>query len=93
MAVVTVSSEPFPEPERYAIATAIEEALIDAGLLADELLVERKRHVIGAGTNGYSLLIPAASRDIQSSLETTASVRYEKVAGIVERVRPGPIPR
>jgi hypothetical protein len=90
LAVVTVSSEPFREPERYAIATAIEEALIDAGLLADERLVERKRHVMLAGMNGYSVLILSASRDIHSSLGTTASVRYEKVAGIVERVRPGP---
>jgi hypothetical protein len=45
--VVSVSSaEPFAEPDGYTIETAIEEVLVDAGLLADERQVEGESYEV-----------------------------------------------
>lgn len=59
--IVVGSAEPFPEPEDYSIADAIEEVLVDAGFLADERLVETERHEIRPEMmTGYSILIEPA---------------------------------
>jgi len=59
--VEIVSSEPFREPEGYAIATAIEEVLVDAGLLADERLVSMEGHEVRPEMMpGYSVQIDRA---------------------------------
>jgi hypothetical protein len=56
VAVVLASGEPFTEPDGYSIATAVEEVLVDAGLLADERLVESERHEIRPEMRaGYSV--------------------------------------
>lgn len=44
--VIVASAKPFAEPDGYTIATAIEEVLVDAGLLADERLVAWEEHEI-----------------------------------------------
>ena len=51
--VVFASAEPFPELDGYDIPTAIEEVLVDAGVLADERLVESERHEVRPELNGY----------------------------------------
>lgn len=51
------SSEPFPELEGYNVATAIEEVLVDAGVLADERLVEIEQYDVSSGLKGYSVRI------------------------------------
>lgn len=55
--VVFASAEPFRKIEGYDIATAIEEVLVDAGVLADERLVEVERHEARPGMKGYSVRI------------------------------------
>jgi hypothetical protein len=55
--VVFASPEPFREIEGYDIATAIEEVLVDAGVLADERLVEMERHETRPEMRGYSVRI------------------------------------
>lgn len=41
-----VTDEPVPDREGYSAADAVIEVLVDAGLLADERLVERERHLV-----------------------------------------------
>jgi hypothetical protein len=60
VAVVIVSSEPFAEPEGYTIATAIEEVLVDAGVLADERLVQTEWHEIRPDMTGYFVSVEPA---------------------------------
>jgi hypothetical protein len=55
--MVFASPEPFLELEGYDIATAIEEVLVDAGVLADERLVEEEGHEVIPGMKGYSVRI------------------------------------
>ena len=57
VAIVITSAEPFAEPDGYSIATAIEEVLADAGVLADERLVVTERHEIQPAMNGYSVSV------------------------------------
>jgi hypothetical protein len=62
VAVVLASGEPFTEPDGYSIATAIEEVLVDAGLLADERLVQSERHEIRPEMGaGYSVRVETAA--------------------------------
>jgi hypothetical protein len=64
--VVFASSDPFPETEGYDIGTAIEEVLVDAGVLADERLVDAERHESRPGMKGYSVRIDlVAGRGIE----------------------------
>ena len=63
VAVVITSAEPSDEPDGYSIATAVEEVLIDAGVLADERLVVTHRHEIRPNMDGYSVsLQPSRAR-------------------------------
>lgn len=57
VSMVFASPEPFPEVDGYDIATAIEEVLVDAGVLADERLVESEQHEIRPELKGYTLRI------------------------------------
>jgi hypothetical protein len=59
--VVLASAAPFDEPEGYTIATAIEEVLVDAGLLTDERLVDMEGHEVRPEMmSGYSVQIDRA---------------------------------
>lgn len=59
--IVVTSSEPLPEPSGYGPADAMIEVLIDAGLLADERLVERERYNVRPETTGYSISVEPAN--------------------------------
>ena len=55
--IVVTSSARLPEPSDYGPADAMIEVLVDAGLLADERLVERERYNVEPETTGYSVSV------------------------------------
>jgi hypothetical protein len=55
--LVFASAQQFLEVDGYDIPTAIEEVLVDAGVLADERLVASERQEIRPELNGYSVRI------------------------------------
>ena len=55
--IVVTSSERLPEPSGYGPAEAMIEVLVDAGLLADERLVEWERYNVRPETTGYSVSV------------------------------------
>jgi hypothetical protein len=71
--VTFVSAERLAELDGYDVATAIEEVLVDAGVPADERLVEWEDHtVIPEMTDRYTVLveiIPPDERRAQGPLE------------------------
>jgi hypothetical protein len=49
------------EPDGYSVADAVVEVLVDAGLLADERLIESGRHEVRPELgSGYSVRIEAS---------------------------------
>ena len=58
--IAVTSSAPLPERSGYGPADAMIEVLVDAGLLADERLVEWERHDVEPETTGYSLSVGPA---------------------------------
>lgn len=58
--IVVTSSARLPEPSGYGPADAMIEVLVDAGLLADERLVERERYNLRRETTGYSVSVEPA---------------------------------
>ena len=55
--IVVTSSARLPEPSGYGPADAMIEVLVDAGLLADERLVEWERYNVRPETTGYSVSV------------------------------------
>jgi hypothetical protein len=55
--LVVTSSVPLPEPDDYGPADAMIEVLVDAGMLADERLVETERYEVEPWTTGYSISV------------------------------------
>lgn len=58
--IVVTSSAPLPEPSDHGPADAMIEVLVDAGILADERLVERERYNVRPETTGYSVSVEPA---------------------------------
>jgi hypothetical protein len=57
--IVVASSEPLPAHDGYGPLDAIIEVLVDAGLLADERLVETERREATGTTTGYEVTVGA----------------------------------
>ena len=58
--IVVTSSEELPEPSGHGPTEAMIEVLVDAGVLADERLVEWERYNVRPETTGYSVSVEPA---------------------------------